>query len=240
MKASAVNVLIKEQCVNMYNPFAAPLNPSEMNDEFNTDLSAWSLFDFEDKTDAQIVSTGLEIGQQGSVSGDYVSGITRALPAGDFTVETFVTGSYIPNPDPNSYMLYGFMLMDGVTGTSPFLFYTVFENYVFHTYINAQPYVRYNFKIDANVILIESVGTNANGMFLRLRKNGTNYYGDISKDGISWKQMFATALGYTPTHIGLGVQFLLSFPRYTAKYQFFRYTDSDVGLNGHIGGQRTS
>lgn len=77
--------------------------------------------------------------------------------------------------------------------------------------------------------------------YLRISRTGTTYTFFTSDDGTSWQRSFSTAaLGITPTHFGpyfLGVNAGITT---SARFSFFRYVASDLGMNGYTQGDRVT
>jgi len=75
-------------------------------------------------------------------------------------------------------------------------------------------------------------------LYLRIRRNSTNYFYDISSDGISWiGNAAAVNPAFTPTKFGVALDNANTGITITASFPFFRYIASDVGINGILAGQ---
>lgn len=221
-----------------YNPFVPPLNPNVLNDEFTTDLSDWTLYNHGDNTVAQIVNNRLQLSQSNS-DGELVGGIIKELPVGDFTIETYVSASMLYSDVSGHYAAFGMMVLENETDTGRFLSWDIVLPFsVAFPYLIADKYTAYNANNPGARVLETLIWRDINGLFMRMRREGTNYYGDISLKGAGWKQMWVTTIPYVATQMGLFIDFVDYVPTNYVEVPFFRYTDSSLSVNESIGGQR--
>lgn len=76
--------------------------------------------------------------------------------------------------------------------------------------------------------------------YFRIRRNGSMYFYDYSKDGLGWEMLFTGTLAFDPKHVGLVVNTSSAIGPMGAYFDFFRYKPTDVGLFNLLEGQLVS
>ncbi len=74
---------------------------------------------------------------------------------------------------------------------------------------------------------------NKNSEYLRIRRNGITYYFDFSRDGVSFINLYASTLAFTPQFFGVGTNAVnynggQPYP-VSSIFSFFRYKNSNTG-----------
>ncbi len=162
-----------------------------------------------------------------------MSGIYRAIPAGNFTIWTKIH-LFGQRTD---YAWAGLALFEDATdGTKDII------NLALSNRSSSGPTGISQFVLTAyNAYNTDSLGLNAlphfNYIYFRWRRNSTNYFPGWSFDGETFIENSSSALnpGFTPTHFGLAMQNSSSIT-FKFVFDFFRYVASDVGVNGIMNG----
>lgn len=220
-----------------FEPMASPSIQSALNDEFSGDVidPMWTLFDPGEVSTYTIENTGL-VAAVSTSTGNNLHGQIQPLPAGDFTVETYV-GQGIVSKAANIYFFTGLGLFEDDTDESQAYTQCLVTGHNIEPSVMTHIWSDYNSSSNGGFTAFDEALTN---IFLRIRRNGTTYYFDYSFDGIGWKQWLTVAdLGFVPTFFGvagcygdgIGVT-------QTCLWSFFRYVDEDLGINAGIGGRR--
>jgi len=218
----------------VWDPLAPPVAPSAYDDEFSDSSldDKWTEFDPDAHLTVTEEASGLNL-VHGAYSGDDVVGIYQTIPAGNFTIWTAVS-LLAPAID---YVRMGLALWENPADTSKGI-----QQWRLG-YNTASPYrdvcvERFNNYQSWNSTPFNLGAISPGGVYLRLRRNGTTYFFDVSEDGIGWMQCYSAALAFTPTKFGLGVNLNCATSGLRGLAQFFRYLDSDVGATGLVGGWR--
>lgn len=226
----------------IYEPFAPPDVANDMDEELRVDIGDFVKFDNDDIMTYSIDTSGLKMSIGTSPTNHSVAGFLKSLPVGydDFTIEAhvFLRGQKDVNL---TYALAGIMLSNGTSNTSKLFSYSLVSGYNVTNGVYAHNWDNYNTPALSNPsVAVTNLSNSTLGLFLRIRKNGTTYEFDYSPDGRSWQFIYSiNSFYFTPTHCGL--MFENMFSTGTDQYggvSFFRYTDSDVGAGGAIGGRR--
>jgi len=217
-----------------YDPFAKPASPDAQDDEFdNSSLAgAWTEYDFGSKLTVSEDARGLLFTHTG---GSVFAYIMKALPAGNGTLTTY-TSLNVEYSEANNITA-GIVLAQGTANTSDLAtFYLVSAAGMART-VAFDTYNDYSAAGYSN-LATQTVETGRAGMFLRLRRTSTTYAADFSTDGIGWTRIYSGTLPFTPAYMGLVMGNNAGATTHYARFQYFRYTGSDVGREGTIGGQR--
>ena len=217
----------------LWMPDAPPVSPSAYDDEFgDSSLSGiWTEFDPDGHLTVAEVEAGLRL-SMASHAGDNVNGVYQALPAGDFTLWTRMAMQL----KTANYLQGGICLWENATDTSKKLAY-LSGGYVNSLATYLQVMNNYGSWSSTPFILYDS-GAGAAHWYLRLRRSGTTYYYDWSRDGLSWAQAYSGTLAFTPSHMGLVLDNNNSGVDAAAVFSFYRYVGSNVGLAGIVSGDR--
>jgi hypothetical protein len=89
----------------------------------------------------------------------------------------------------------------------------------------------------ANIKVLTDI-VSSTSIYARIRRTSTTYSFDMSDDGISWIQLASTTLTFTPSEFGIFMDNKATGYDVGAAFPFFRYTDSDVGLDSSANGRR--
>jgi len=222
--------------LSLWNPMLPPGTVNANDDEFNDRAlaTAWTEFDPGGRMTVAENKYGLLLTKTGVV-GFEIGGIYKPLPAGDFTIAVHHVNLGQDNSDVGGICLW--------------------ENPL---NLASKLYVFTSYRSDINTIRIAAfefsnyttLGTNisdtlayvmSTSYFLRLRRNGVNYYIEFSGDGFGWKSPnnFATANpSFTPTSMGVMVTTNNGAVVSNQIYSFFRYQNSDVGYTAMLEGDR--
>jgi len=221
-----------------WDPDAAPASPSALDDQFNTGAldGKWTEYDPDNKSTWTVGDGGAKATILTTATLTW-NGIYQTLPAGDFSVWAKVA-SY--GMDVVDYTLIGINLWENPAGDNKhFCWVYVRDNTAnFVGRLAAQEWTNRS-TIGTVKISVFNPG-NFDSVYLRLRRTGTNYYCDFSKNGAGWRSGnlndTAITLSFTPTKIGIGVCNYNTTVSTVQMCQFYRYTDSNVTLAGISGG----
>jgi len=221
--------------LDLWMPDVAPDSPSLLDDEFNDssfDTGLWTEFDPGGFITVSEDDAGLLITQIFDPSDDNC-GIYQAIPSGDFTIETKVS---ISGQDTNFY-IGGLTLWEDATDPSKKMdmfvmtYYTAAARAMYYRYTNHTTF-------SAITYTGADVGDLGSPAYLRLQRTGTTYYYSASGDGVAWMLLWTGSLTFTPSHFGLGTNLTTSGLDLNARFHFFRYRDSNVGVHGLLYGKR--
>lgn len=235
----------------IWRPEARPLIAHAEDSEFDVAgagaPSGFTLFDPAASGAVSVDDGGLLITQAPSPSPPGttpISGIYRTIPPGDFTIMTKVSIA-CPWVTPTVFGA-GFALWQDAPGPSGGAYTFGLETY--HTgttsKITGWRWNSYQAR-NSEVITLNSIngGPGHVGCFLRLHRSGTTYTIDWSSDGIGWIQVGAAiSLVFVPQQFGF---FVYNSDNNTglsmaARFQFWRYRPSDVGLTALAEGDRVA
>ena len=228
--------------LSLWNPMLPPGTVNASDDEFNDQAlaAAWTEFDPGTHLTVTEGKYGLRMAKLGIVAGSEVAGICKALPAGNFSISTYL--SNLGSGVTNIFDGIGICLWEDPTNNAAKLFtfnysfsntYTVtFASYEWTNYTTAVAPAKYT---DTEAYMLSS------GYFMRLRRNAANYYIEYSVDGIGWyspNALAAITISFTPTYMGLFKNVPSTATTGYSLFQFFRYLGSDVGIYGILEGDR--
>jgi hypothetical protein len=225
--------------VPLFFPDLPPSSPGTNDNEFAANSggtpSGWTEWDVGGRITPNEGAYGVKL--PWTASHDELSGIYRAVPAGDFTLVTKVQMS---TSAVGGTVEAGFMLAEDLganpstadiqtfeirtdAGTGPF-------------YFLSQRWTAYN-AISSTTFQTNFTPGVSLTYYLRLRRISTTYYFDTSEDGFSWLQRMSLASPFTVAHVVLGGASRSTDPM-TAYFRFYRETSStaiDQVLQGDTG-----
>lgn len=224
---------------DVWMPDAPPASAGADDDEFADAAGAgaptgWTEVDHGTTTTVSEEDYGLKL-LQATHAGDSVAGVYKAIPAGDFTVWTKVSLAGLAEAN---FVVGGLALFqDATSSTGDIATHTLHQDAT-ATAINVETWNAYNsFKTGLQQV-VWTVDGGPTHVYLRIRRTGTTYAFDFSTDGVSFQRLHSGTLAFTPTHYGLVVNNVASGADVAAIFPFFRYTASDVGIAGVLGGDR--
>lgn len=220
-----------------WEPDAPPASPSAYDDEFdngNLDVK-WTELDFGSKLTVnessvynRIIFTHLP------GSGHSVAGLSQAIPAGDFSITCKVGLSHTTG---NSFEG-GLALWENQTSGSDIKTLSYRAAGGMNRTATIDLFTAYNANSVGAQIDVYTGSPHPRGLYLRIRRNSTNYYYDWSADGIHWDTYSTTSNpGFTPGYMGIFTNNSPSSITRYATFEHFRYFNSDVGMNGLLAGQ---
>lgn len=220
---------------NMWNTLAPPASATSQDDEFdNGSLDGkWTEFDPNNVLTVTENSTTKGIDLLATTHSAFqLTGIYQTLPAGDFTIWTRVSamGQNV------NYLLTGLALWEDPSDTSKDLQVASISPRNAGITVSVLDYNDYQ---NIGPTRWEAALSPNNSMaFLRIRRNSTNYYWEISSDGVGWFGTGVLNPSFTPTKMGI---FIDNSQGITCKsfFPFFRYVASDVGVTGVMNGRAT-
>lgn len=227
----------------IYNPFAAPATPHALDAEFTSGILPLTEFDLDNVMTPTVDDRGVVLTIAATSNATTIAGLLQALPNGfsSFTIESRVA-QYITDSINNTYIISGIMLTDGTASNSKIYSWSLATGYN----IEHSLYTHYfsDYHTFNTGIAHRSFGKEVSGLFLRIRKDNTNYYFDYSLEGMSWLHIVTVAIAsfpFTPTHFGIMFEYVASdgTPQATV-FSFLRYKASDVTPRGFIGGRRVN
>ena len=207
------------------------------DDEFTTvgagAPTGWTEYDHGTQQTVSVVQAGLVLDHPAH-AGASVTGIYKAIPAGDFTIWTKVHLSALGN---TNFAGAGMALFEDASVSTGDIRTHSLHIDANDTYMLNQSMTAYNSAQSTVHSSTAGVGGPPEFMYLRIRRATTTYSYDFSSDGIGWQRKYTTAaLGITPTHFGLIAQINGTGTGVRPRFEFFRYADSDVGLTFVMGG----
>lgn len=215
-------------------PDAPPAVAGSRDDEFDGESGGvpnlWTEVDHGAHQTVSEDALGLVLSQATHV-GESVSGIYKAIPAGDFSVWSRISLSTLME---GSAAQGGLGLWENATSsTGDVVTYSITPT----SDIRVETRAAYN--VIATATDTEDLGGDMpSHVYLRIRRSGTTYSFDFSSNGVGWLRTYTGALAFTPTHFGPVMQNVNTGVTVTARFSFFRYADSDVGPTGLMQGDR--
>lgn len=202
-----------------FNGDAIPDNAGSISDEFDSDTMAnWIELDFNNTTTWSI-QNGYLRAQQSYNSNDNRSGLVKAIPSGDFTIETHV---YLSTP----YLKFrsaGLQLNQDLTGSGGiYVIDLCIENYdnqwLKTDVLRLNNYSSWN-STPAQLRIMQITDA-----YYRIARSGTTYHFMYSNNGIGWLDLYSTTLPFTPTYFGLSIANRgVSGGAIVAHFEYFRY-----------------
>ena len=221
----------------LWQPDFPPASPTNYDDEFDNsllDTALWSEFDVSTLLTVSEDAAGLKMLQTAN-AGDDVTGIYQAIPAGDFSIATKISASA---EDENHYHI-GLALWEDATTTIDGIYhFALHYEAIASTEITVIQWTDHD-TFASTLYDGPEAGDHATMQYLRLRRNGTTYYFEVSADGVGWLEVWSGTLAWVPAHFGIALnQNGVSNLDLAARAHFFRYVGSDVGNGGLMEGQR--
>lgn len=222
-----------------WDPDAAPSSAGADDDEFADAAGAgvpsgWTEVDHGTHQTVSEEEYGLKL-IQATHAGDSVSGIYKAIPAGDFTIVTKVSLSGLSEAN---FVVAGLgLFQDATSSTGDIATHTLHQDAT-ATAINVETWTAYNAFGSSLQQVVWSVDGGPTHVYLRIRRTGTTYAFDFSTDGVAYQRLHSGTLSFTPTHYGPVINNVASGADVMGVFSFFRYTASDVGITGVLGGNR--
>lgn len=223
-------------------PDAPPSSAGAADDEFADASggvpSGWTEWDHGSLLTVDEDMGGLEL-TYAATTGQKSGGLYKAIPAGDFTIWTKVSVSAVVNYQSWS----GLALYENGATDSADVRGVVLEVEAGQVSITVTSWAQWN-SINADVVTrVVSVDSWPMHCYLRIRHTASSstYSFDFSTDGITWQQVYTTtSLGITPAHFGPFVGVNVPDFETVARFAFFRYVASDVGITGLMQGDRVT
>lgn len=223
---------------SVWVPDAPPSSPSASDNEFTTGSggvpSGFTEFDPASVLTVTESSSYNAVLMDMATGGNGLSGIYKAIPAGDFSIWTYVS---LLSPRTN-YCDVGLAIWEDATNnTKGIQTFLIRAENTDPLHLNQYRWNSYN-SFNSSVLSLGIGGSN--GLYLRIRRTTTTYSFDFSVDGIGWVRHSTNALAFTPTHFGLVMQNANIGSTIRGASKFFRYVSSDVGIAGIMSGRLAS
>lgn len=221
---------------SLWLPDAPPISAGAEDDEFDGNSAGvppgWTEVDHGAHLVVDEDSVGLQLTQATHV-GESVSGVYRAIPAGDFTIWTKVSLSSI---SLGTAAQGGLALWEDATNSAGDVVTLALAS-------NATTRVESRTAYNAAATLLDAEQWQdsilPSHMYLRIRRASTTYDFEVSYAGVGFHRHYTTAaLGFVPTHFGPVLWNVATGVTVGARFPFFRYLASDVGLTGLPQGDR--
>lgn len=226
---------------SLYLADAPPLVAGPQDDEFadasGTIPNGWTEYD----VDAELIpiedEAGLNLKQDGSNGNIKLTGIYKAIPAGDFTLWTRLSLTSISG---QNLARAGIVLWVDPTDANADARSIMVNQNAANVVIQV---LAHTSNVADPTVVAEALYTVSSGhaaIYLRVRRTSSTYGFDFSSDGIGWQRLHSTGiLGITPTQVGLGVDNLVNGAvNIAARFSFWRSLASDVGQGGVVLGDR--
>jgi hypothetical protein len=225
-----------EALKTIWHPDAPPASPSALDDEFDDgslDVK-WTELDFGSKltvTESSIYNH-LILSSLPS-SGYSIAGLSQALPAGDFTVAMKLDLRGISA----SSMECGIALWENQLSSSDIFTLSARRENTRVVALYAYHFTNYLTDVIGSGYNIAAIAAEQ-AVYLRLRRNGSNYYQDWSLNGLSWDTYSAAHNpSFTPGYVGVFNNNTPSSVTRESSVHFFRYLNSDIGSQGILAGR---
>lgn len=218
---------------NKWDPDAPPLSPSIYDNEFSGSPlgGSWIEFDPNNLLTLEFTNYGIWL-TQATRTGDNITGIVEPIPSGDFTISTKIQLS----SRMENYTACGLALFENPLDSSKKIT-TLLETYN-STGMIIEGINWTNHNTFRNSIFSHAIHGAGTCIYLRIRRNGTNYYFDYSLDGMSWMNYNSTVtLSFTPTYFGIYINNVNTGDPVKALFKFFRYKNSDITDIGMLEGK---
>lgn len=216
--------------VTGYFPDMAPSSPHANDDEFSDSSVgvAWTEWDPASLVTVTEDAYGLKLAHASSSGNNRYGGVYRAIPAGDFTIITKLSHSFI-----GSGPVAGMMVAQDLASPTTADFHAcVMALSSGETQVGAHLYSDYQ-------TFSSTVATALWGpthCYMRIRRVSTLFSFDTSSDGVGWLRQATFTPGYTPAHVGLLINNSTAVAS-SAYFRFWRQTTSqalDAPLNGRV------
>lgn len=212
-------------------PEKPPASPTTQDDEFSDgslDVK-WTEFDPNTKLAVTEETFGLQFVKTANGGTYERAGLYQSIPSGDFTIITRAMAL----GNANTYHYYGLALWEDAADTSKKMFCCDYyrNGAAVVPAMFAYEWTDYN-SISTNKLAATTLLFPTNSPYMRLRRNGTNYYLEYSPTGYAWQSPNAYAaitLSFTPTHFGLFCDAYTNTNPVTFMFPFFRYLGYNAG-----------
>lgn len=221
-----------------WDPDKPPASAGILDDEFNDNaLSAgWTEYDPDAKTTWTEGDGGLLVTVLTTATDD-LNGLYKDVQVGDFTVWTKIG---ITARELNIFSPYICFWENPAGNNKQFVF--AFQRDSTANYVARIGVYEFSNRTTVSSTKLATVTIGyTNSLYLRVRRNTTNYYFEFSMDGLSWRTPNANAaytFSFVPTKVGIGVTNNNTGQTANAIFQFFRSIGSDVGFAGIMAGNR--
>ena len=219
---------------NIWSADAPPTSPTTQDDEFD-DASLdgkWTEFDPNNiLTISESAAYKGVLFSQVTRSGDNLVGLYQTIPSGNFTIWTRISTLALQK----NFNLFGLALWENPADVSKSLLTNNLTVNATNTLWEICKWTDHNtFATPAYLSAAINYQTH---IYLRVRRNGTNYYHGYSTDGISWMDFDGAANGLAvPTEFGIFMSNVNTGITMAMLCPFFRYVASDVGVTGILTG----
>lgn len=182
---------------------ALPTTPHANDDEFNDSTlgAAWTEYDPSNVVTVSEDTHGLLIsGARVGSGSDFLGGVTRTIPSGDWSITTKVAIDVALV----GVVQFGMALFENNLQTSDITHFQIGTNTVATDTITRIAVNNFN----ANNSFVSTSISRLWGpshAYMRIRRTTATYHMDVSSDGRSWIRMFSNTLSYTPTLIGFAM-----------------------------------
>lgn len=222
----------------LWLPQAPPASPGADDDEFDGSQGAgaptgWVEFDPGSKVTVSEVESGLVLQALTSTGGDFIGGVYKAIPAGDFSIMAHISSAGL---DSGLWWAALALFEDAAGAPTTSDIYT-WGSLRGNNSMGLHSWSAYN----AIASAFGTPGWGGAGIteaWYRIRRSGTTYAFDVSLHGSGWSRHFSQALTFVPAHYGLVINNRGSGGTATARFRHFRYVASDVGIEGQMSGDR--
>lgn len=218
-----------------WNVRAKPSTAHAMDDEFDDNSLGAKWTEFDPGAHLTVAENSYGLVLTPSASSKW-GGVYQTLPSGDFSVTALMS---FPGIFQDGKIV-SIILWEDPTDTSKRL-----ETFSMLKYATNGYAVQWNRWTNYTTFNTNAYASGGLGIwqptyrYMRMRRNGSTYYGDLSDDGINWSiGPNGVTLGFTPTAIGVGILSGATFS--PVIFPFFRCIGSDVTLNGVLAGRRVN
>lgn len=222
--------------LDAWSPISPPSTASPDDDEFDIPgagvPSGWTDWDHGGLGSVDVDDAGLVLAQASHVGTGW-SGVTKPLPAGDFTIWTRLAASGNASSSPFTALA---LMEDPATATADFTALTIRSGTDVPT-VDLNRWSAWNGTPTALKSPFAVAGFTPSAYF-RIRRTGTTYRWEASADGLGWLTLSGAAPGFTPTAVGLIQSNNNSGAVLTSRASFYRYIAADAGPGQLMRGRR--
>lgn len=192
---------------SLWFPDAFPASPTSQSDHFDdASLDAkWHEFDTAGKVVISEADHHVKFAITSLINNH--AGMWQTLPSGDFTITAKMRTEYAKNLEAK-YMYWGITLFQDATNNPSTCDILIFHVYQYNNTVTSQvlywtDYDSYSSTVYAGPTIMVAP---FQAIYFRVRRNGTDFYYDLSLDNLSWKQYvgpIAQGAYFTPAEFGI-------------------------------------
>jgi len=184
-----------------FNADIKPDNTGSISDEFDSDtMSNWTEIDFADTATWSIQNGYMRCQQNYYTPGENRAGLVKAIPSGDFTIETHV---YLSGPFLKVRSA-GLALHQNLTNTGGIYVLDLCFDSIDNQWLKTD-LLRFNNWSSWHSALSQVRIYQLTDAYYRIARQGSTYHFYHSSNGVGWLKMWSGTLAFTPNYFGLSI-----------------------------------